>query len=146
MCIRDRLTPHASKNLGREGDRRIDGRTRSQARAIGQQQLSPLPEDAASTPLPQLSSSDDHNQGLLSFARRDVLLSMLATHNVVDCEREMRGVSEPGELGDGASSSRGLGAWRSAIGRSRMMIPAEGSMGTGTGYPARLGVVFRLVS
>jgi len=92
------LTPHASRNLGREGDRRIYGRTRSQARDIGQQQLSPLPEDAASTPLPQPSSSDDHNQGLLSFAGRDVLLSMLATHNVVDNEREMRGVSEPGGL------------------------------------------------
>ena len=95
------LTPHASRNLGREGDRRIDGRTRSQARAIGQQQLSPLPEDAASTPLPQPSSSDDHNQGLLSFARRDVLLSVLATLNVIDSEREMRGVSEPGEPGGG---------------------------------------------
>ena len=83
------------------GDRRIDGRTRSQARAIGQQQLSPLPEDAASTPLPQPSSSDDRNQGLLSFAGKDVLLSVLATHNVVDGEREMRGVSEPGEPGDG---------------------------------------------
>ena len=29
------LTPHASRNLGRKGDRRIDGRTRSQDRAIG---------------------------------------------------------------------------------------------------------------
>ena len=106
----------------------------------------PLPEDAATTPLPQPSSSDDHNQGFLSLVGNEVLHYMLATHNVFDSAREMRGVSEPGELGDGASSSRGLGAWRSAIGRSRMMIPAEGSMGTGTGYPARLGVVFRLVS
>ena len=92
------LTRHASRNLGRVGDRRIYGRTRSQARDIGQQQPSPLPEDAASTPQPQPSSSDDHNQGLLSFAVRDVLLSMLATHNAVDSEREMRGVSEPGGL------------------------------------------------
>jgi len=48
--------------------------------------------------------------------------------------------------GAGSSSSRGLGAWRSARGRSRMMIPAEGSMGTGAVRPALLGVVFRLVS
>ena len=81
------LTRHESRNLGREGDRRIYGRTRSQARDIGQQQLSPLPEDAASTSLPQPSSRDDYNQGLLSFAGRDVLPSMLATHNVVDSER-----------------------------------------------------------
>ena len=75
----------------------MDGRTRSHDRAIGEQQLSPLPEDAASTPLPQPSSSDDHNQGLFSFAGKDVLLSVLATHNVIDSEREIRGVSEPGE-------------------------------------------------
>ena len=61
--------------------------------------LSPLPEDAASTKLPQPSSSDHHNQGLLSFAGRDVPLSMLATHDVVDSEREMRGLSDPGEAG-----------------------------------------------
>ena len=56
---------------------------------------------ATAAPLPQPSSNDDHNQGLLSFARRDVLLSVLATLNVIDSEREMRGVSEPGEPGGG---------------------------------------------
>ena len=60
-----------------------------------------LPEDAASPPRPQPSSSDDHNQGFLSFAGKDVLLSVLATHNVIGSEREMRGVSEPGEPGGG---------------------------------------------
>ena len=47
---------------------------------------------ATAAPLPQPSSNDDHHQGLLSFAGRDVLLSVLATHNVISSEREMRGV------------------------------------------------------
>ena len=62
-----------------------------------------------------------------------MLLSMLATHNVVDSEREIRGVSEHGGLEE-------------CKGAQPNDDPAEGSMGTGAVRPALLGVVFRLVS
>ena len=53
-------------------DERVAGRIRSEGR-----QLSAVPEEAVSTPLPE-ATSFDHGVGLLSHAGEDVLLSLLA--------------------------------------------------------------------
>ena len=58
--------------VGERGNERVPVRTRSEGR-----QLSAVPEEAVSTPLPE-ATSFDHGVGLLSHAGEDVLLSLLA--------------------------------------------------------------------
>ena len=58
--------------VSERGDERVAGRIRSEGR-----QLSAVPEEAVSTPLPE-ATSFDHGVGLLSHAGKDVLLSLLA--------------------------------------------------------------------
>ena len=61
----------AGRNAGDRGnDGRVPGRTRSEGR-----QLSAVPEEDVSTPLPE-ATSFDHGVGLLSHAGEDVLLSL----------------------------------------------------------------------
>ena len=55
--------------VGERGDKRVPGRTSSEGR-----QLSTVPEEAVSTPLPD-ATSFDHGVGLLSHAGEDVPVS-----------------------------------------------------------------------
>eukprot|EP00903_Cladosiphon_okamuranus_P007692 g7455.t1 len=113
------LTPQAARQLGGQGDRRIPGRTRSNSRAIAQQQqlstiseegpLSPPPADSVETPLPP----EDVDMGLLAQVNEEVLRSML------NVRRVMQGKSiiepDPG-TGQGGGHRGGAGAQQTGHG------------------------------
>ena len=81
----------------------MPGRTRSEGR-----QLSAVPEEAVSTPLPE-ATSFDHGVGLLSHAGEDVLLSLLANQRALNAQRMLLQGHGPGELGGGGKQRAGSG-------------------------------------
>ena len=89
--------------VGERGDERVPGRTRSEGR-----QLSAVPEEAVSTPLPD-ATSFDHGVGLLSHAGEDVLLSLLANRRALNAQRVLLQGHGPGELGGGEKQCAGSG-------------------------------------
>ena len=84
-------------------DERVAGRIRSEGR-----QLSAVLEEAASTPQPD-ATSFDHGIGLLSHAREDVLLSLLANQRGLFAQRMLLQGHGPGELGGGGKQRAGSG-------------------------------------
>ena len=84
-------------------DERVAERIRSEGR-----QLSAVLEEAASTPQPE-ATSFDHGIGLLSHAREDVLLSLLANQRGLFAQRMLLQGHGPGELGGGAKHRAGSG-------------------------------------
>ena len=84
-------------------DERVAGRIRSEGR-----QLSAVLEEAASTPQPE-ATSFDHGIGLLSHAREDVLLSLLANQRGLFAQRMLLQGHGPGELGGGEKQCAGSG-------------------------------------
>ena len=97
------LTPHAMRMVGERGDERVPGRTRSEDR-----ELSDVPEEAVSTPLPE-ATSFDHGVGLLSHAGEDVLLSLVANRWALNAQRVLLQGYRPGELGGGGKQHAGSG-------------------------------------
>ena len=89
--------------VGERGDERVPGRTRLEGR-----QLSVVPEQAVSTPLPE-AKSFDHGVGLLSHAGEDVLLSLQANRRALNAQRALLQGHGPGELGGGGKQHAGSG-------------------------------------
>ena len=89
--------------VGERGDERVVGRIRSEGR-----QLSAVPEEAVSTPLPE-ATSFDHGVRLLSHAGEDVLLSLLANQRALNTQRMLLQGHGPGELGGGGKQRVWLG-------------------------------------
>ena len=89
--------------VSERGDERVAGRIRSEGR-----QLSAVPEEAVSTPLPE-TTSFGHGVGLLSHAGEDVLLSLLANQRGLYAQRMLLQGHGPGELGDRDKQCAGSG-------------------------------------
>ena len=89
--------------VGERGDERVPGRTRSEGR-----QLSAVPEEAVSTPLPEVTSFD-HGVGFLSHAGEDVLLSLLANRRGLNAQRVLLQGHGSSELGGGGKQHAGSG-------------------------------------
>ena len=116
--------------VGERGDERVPGRTRSDGR-----QISVVPEEAVSTPLPEVTSFD-HGVGLLSHAGEDFLLSPLANRRALKAQRVLLQGTDLVSWGAEASSMRGRGAWRRAKVTRRTTPPAGERAGAAIG---RLG-------
>ena len=89
--------------VGERSDERVAGRIRSEGR-----QLSAVPGEAVSTPLPEVTSFE-HGVGLLSHAGEDVLLSLLPNQRALNAQRMLLQGHGPGELGGGGKQRAGSG-------------------------------------
>ena len=136
------LTPHKTRMLGERGDERVPGRTRSEGR-----QLSGVPEEAVSTPLPE-ATSFDHGVGLLSHAGKDVLMSLLANRRALNAKRVLLQRHGYGELGDGSKQHAGSGGVEESKGAPPYDTTGGGESG-GSYWslgPSERGVPLDLVS
>ena len=128
--------------LGERGDERVPGRTRSEGC-----QISGVPEEAVSTPLPE-ATLFDHGVGLLSHAGEDVLLSLLANRRALNAKRMLLQGHGSGELGGGGKQHAGSGG----VEESKGVPPYDTTGGGGSGgnywslEPSGRGVPLGLVS
>lgn len=141
------LTSHATRQLGERGDRRIQGRTRGDARTIAQRELPAAQEEAVSTLLPQPSTRET-DLGLLSLAGDDVLLPMLQNNRALKAKRTLL---DSGGLGGGGEQPDRTGGVEeckgdpSSIMHGGNCVASGWSLGhSGSGVP--LGLVARLAS
>ena len=100
--------------VSERGDERVAGRIRPEGR-----QLSAVPEEAVSTPLPE--ATFDHGVGLLSHAGEDVLLSLLANPRGLNAQRMLLQGHGPGELGGGEKQC----AWSGGMEESKRDPPYD---------------------
>ena len=130
--------------LGERGDERVPVRTKSVVR-----QLSGVPEEAVSTPLPQ-ATSFDHGAGLLYHVGEDVLLSLLAHRRALNAQRVLLQGHGSGELGGGVKQHAGSGGVEKSKGAPPYDTTGRGESGgsywflgpSGQGVP--LGLMSRL--
>ena len=111
--------------LGEGGDERVPGMTRSEGR-----QLSGVPEEAVSTPLPE-ATSFDHGVRLLSDAGEDVLLSLLANRRTLNAKRVLLQGHGSGELGGGGKQHAGSGGMEESKGAPPYDTTGEEESGGG---------------